>query len=114
MSAFFTIPTERTPDASRPRADIGDAHLSKLEDILRFADTLEVIVEISPLEVLEFGTTAASIIETFRPFGFHPYSIENSYADYLRTRPIQRPRRLRSTPTSCLDAVFSRVDAEQI
>ncbi len=87
---------------------------SILEDISRFSDTLEIIVEISPLEVLEFGTTAASIIETFGLFGFHPYGIENSYADYLRTRPIQRPRRLRSTPTSCLDVVFSRVDAEQI
>jgi FkbM family methyltransferase len=85
---------------------------SVLEDISSFNEKLEIVVEINPSETVEFGASASSIFDAFAASGFHAYGIENSYADYLRSRPPQRPQRLRSAPMLCMDIVFSRTEAE--
>src|SRR5882757_317910 len=89
-----------------------DVLMSILEDIGKYSKDLEIVTEITPSETAQFGATASFLIDAFLSAGFHAYGIENTYADYLATRPPQSPRRLRQVPSRTTDIVFSRIDAD--
>ncbi len=106
--------------AKAVKIDVEGAEGPILNSILNVAGklnpNLEIIVEVTPAEVAEFGMTIAEIFERFRDAGFYPYGLDSSYDDreYLDTRPPLRPSRLRKLPTELSDVVFSRVEAEEL
>jgi FkbM family methyltransferase len=102
------------------KIDVEGAEGPVLQDILSFADSLpsdlEIVAEITPAELAQFGITVESILEQFEAAGFHAYQIENEYLDeaYLESGSPRAPRRLLHSPTEMVDVVFSRIDAAEL
>jgi len=90
--------------------------ISILENIDRYRQDLEIMVEINPPEVQEHGLSVADILNRFAEVGYHAYLLDNDYspAAYVGYQPTPRPKRLRHLPTGLTDVVFSRVNANEL
>jgi len=75
---------------------------------------LELLIEISPEELVEQGTSAAAILCKMESAGFHAFRIENGYEPfrYINGMIARRAERLTSPPSGPVawDVVFSRED----
>ncbi|MGW0122948.1 FkbM family methyltransferase [Streptomyces sp. NPDC003327] len=80
-------------------------------------DDAELVVEITPRLLAKRGESADAVIATLREYGFHPYTLTNSYdpATYPQTmRRPQPPTRCVTPPKDMTDLVFSRTDADRL
>lgn len=102
------------------KIDVEGAEPPILLDLLSIADSLspdlEIVVEITPAELSQFGITVEEIFARFKAAGFNAYLLENFYFDdaYIERPSLQTPRRLTSVPLEQADIVFSRIDAAQL
>ena len=79
---------------------------------------LEILMEISPNELLEQGFTSGGLVAQLREAGFHAYQIENYYEPhrYIEGRISKHAQRITNPPDGAVawDLVFSREDRDQM
>ncbi len=79
------------------KIDVEGAEPPILLDLLSVADSLrrdvEIVVEITPEDMQQFGITTAEIFERYKAAGFNAYLLENSYLDgaYVERHVPQPP-----------------------
>ena len=77
-------------------------------------EDLEILMEVSPQELIEQDTSAAELVERLAAFGFQPYLIENYYHPhlYVQRKFCSRAERLQHELEGevAFDVVFSRLD----
>ena len=76
----------------------------------------EILMELAPAALAGAGYPVEQLIETMRASGFHPYLIENRYDyEFYATSSHSRVlRRVRTVPSTMVDVVFSRTDADTL
>lgn len=79
-------------------------------------DDLEIMIEVNSKMLEVEGRTPQDVLDFFRAYGFHAYSVENDYLRerYLYREATQAPRRIERITTEQADVIFSRIDAESL
>lgn len=111
---------EQSRSARLIKVDVEGAEwrvISGLKPLLEVANKdLEIMIEVAPKMLRDQGKSCGDVLDFFKAWGFHPYSIENDYlaAAYYSQPAPSRPRRIALIPAEAeqTDVIFSRVDAE--
>lgn len=75
---------------------------------------LEIVVEISPALLAQFGHTPRDVVEPLRAAGFHCYRVDHRWRPEAYLRPYTPPQRFEGPITEQGDFVFSRVDSDSL